>query len=132
MTGLHPGERVHVEAFEGTVYTVTAFNGHKSCDLVRVQTSDHGVVAVPESLVTRVNPAGWPPVCGDVWQAAGHEWYVRDAGTTDAIVIASFRPQEDIRTFFSSSHGDDNPEPGGSYGVEAFMRLRPVLVRRRA
>lgn len=69
------GQRVRVE-YTGTVERLNSFNG----ELVYVVPDGHDVTAFAHvSGVSAVNPAHWPPKVGDIWEAGGYEYMIRDA-----------------------------------------------------
>jgi hypothetical protein len=77
MTEYKAGRRVKVE-FEGTV---TAAGD----DYLRVRQegrpfSATGVtIAVEHATITLADPPDWPPQVGDIWEAEGQEYYVRQS-----------------------------------------------------
>ena len=121
MTDFKAGQRVHV-AFDAVVSSVHAIG-----NLIEVQREGNLFTnSIQREDVTLAEPANWPPQVGDVWEADGLDWYVRQyRGKLATFTIEPFdqanRPNE---------HYDD-AEIVGRYNVEEFKGLNPTLVRRR-
>lgn len=89
-----------------------------------------GPAAFPDSLADDIfarvaklrkppEPENWPPQVGDIWEAAGNEYYVREHGLAeDEAVVCAFGADVDPDLYF----GDD---------LDDFKVLKPKLVRRR-
>jgi hypothetical protein len=115
MTDYKVGQRVHVE-FEGVITDLES----KDCCL-KVETAQgfnhyvyvdkwDGPQADTGAKVTLADPENWPPQVGDIWEAAGKEYF--------AVVgwgIVALVPAED----------------GRAQDLKPFKTLNPVLVRRR-
>jgi hypothetical protein len=111
------GDRVHVE-FDGTV-------DYAGDQAILVHPDEAPIVhSVDNRLITLLDPAGWPPRVGDIWQAEGGEFYTRACRLESKrreVVIESMDGEP--VNFWEGSEDRS--------GLEDFKALRPVLVRRR-
>lgn len=110
MTEFKAGQRVRVE-WEGVV------ERQSSETILVVQASEgHSLFIDPtkDIKVTLLDPPGWPPRVGDIWEADGKEWFgwKSNAGTVGL-------------------KADNGYVRGSGNGWSDFKALNPVLVRRR-
>lgn len=131
MSFFYAGQRVRLKnsSIEGTVARVREVMGFTGGqDEIRIQVKDHGQVIAPESLVERAEPENWPPHIGDIWVTPnGEEYYVRqDHLWGTEIIIAPFT-REGKTEYYTKPN-----KLGNEHAVDAFMKLWPVLIRRRA
>jgi hypothetical protein len=107
------GTRVHVE-FDGVVH-----KGYGDVHPLHVAVSDGGSLHhlhLMSDNVTVIPPADWPPQIGDIWEADGHEYYVRQhCFDTERYAVEGFNQE-------TGSYSDD---------LDDFKALNPVLIRRR-
>ena len=124
MTEFTKGQHVKVKMeFEGTLVDPA---GPKAWWVV-TPNPDTGVPSqrlMFECEMEVLEPAGWPPQLGDVWEAEGEEYYVRkytmSTPTPMPVVVQSF----DKGPAYSDAYG--NPR-----NLPEFKALNPHLVRRR-
>ena len=123
MSRFKKGERVRV-VIEGEVNTyskggglyeaiyVTTGNGYE-CHYVLL-----GIAGSPKGTVSveRLDPAGWPPQVGDIWEADGREYCVQKWPLGAKVRVSSFDAPD---TYWYAIE------------LEGFKALNPVLVRRR-
>lgn len=112
MSEYKEGQRIHVE-FDGTV---TGQSG--SIVYVTHDTEKMGgyEFEVHSDSVTLLDPAGWPPQVGDIWEAEGREYYVRKN---------EYSHLEEKRQIVMV------PDAGSWVDLDDLKGLNPVLVRRR-
>ena len=118
MTELTKGQRVHVE-FDGVI---TSRDGIFVYD---VRSHDGADMAINSAYITPLDPGNWPPQVGDVWEADGTEYYVREnrsRGLLGTIVVDRFAREGRV---FSESRLN------GTANLNTFKSLSPTLVRRR-
>ena len=114
MSEFKVGQRVRVEyLYEGEILSA----GETTLSL-RVDGLSKGYarmvnIAAPGIIVTVLDPAGWPPQIGDLWEADGKEWFARydEYGNHSRIVLT--------------------PESGQWTDPDELKNLNPVLIRRR-
>src|ERR1019366_10345025 len=109
------GQRVHVE-FDGVI--------DLPCTNSAYVTSGNTTRWVSHKDITPLDPENWPPQVGDIWEAEGTEYYVREnrsRGLLDTIVVDRFAREGRV---FSESRLN------GTANLNTFKSLSPTLVRR--
>lgn len=115
MTEYRIGDRITV-TFTGTI---KSFDGYCGCANIREDNGHNHYVFLgsPDVEGTRVNPDNWPPQAGDIWEAEGNEYYVRQSRRQFA------------EPFIGSCNPDDPPFLHSEF--DRFKELNPRLIRRR-
>lgn len=112
------GDVAHVE-FDGTV--VNPDNDYDGFyNMVQIKDSDGltHFVYLNSNAIVRTGPAWWPPQAGDIWEADGGEYYVRNRSINGpSFVVCPFDAGAE-----STSYTD---------GLGEFKALNPTLIRRR-
>ena len=95
---------------------------------MEVRADDHDFSnSIKLEYITLADPANWPPQVGDVWEADGLDWYVRQyQGRAGSMVVEPF--DKDNHPDITYSYSDIYPSHGQ---LEDFVNLEPTLVRRR-
>jgi hypothetical protein len=107
------GDKVHVE-FDGTVHYVNYVN------VVTVKGPLGGLLAVPKTCVTVLEPADWPPQIGDIWAVGEIEYCARENYVLkDQMVVEPIDAYEREESFYEATMCN-------------FKALKPRLVRRRS
>lgn len=76
MSQLANGQRVRVEV-EGVVDSPDSIGTY-------VRDTDGRMIYVAWEMVTPLDPDHWPPQAGDIWEANGFEYMIRDVGSASA------------------------------------------------
>lgn len=115
MSKFKVGQRVRVEL----VGTVEDTNNHDGCLLIESTNGYNHYVYDRDSSVkiTDADPENWPPQVGDIWQADGLEYVVRENRSTSAYTVIESLNAHPNR-YYSSR-------------LDEFKALNPTLVRRR-
>ena len=122
MSEIKPGTRVHVE-FDGQVES-SVYGGVA----VKTKTGQFGgyTALVPIEAVTVIEPTDWEKYggarVGDIWEAAGKEFFVQDYGGCVPIAVSD--------TFYGAG-GRSYSLDRNSATLDEFKELNPRLVRRR-
>jgi hypothetical protein len=116
------GQRVKVE-FEGVVHITP--EGER---MVYVNAGrDNYTAWVPVSTVTQLDPDHWPPQVGDIWEADGHEYMIRDARSASATTRRNVGYDKGYLLVSPLDHAA--PTMRGRY--DDLKAANPKLIRRR-
>jgi hypothetical protein len=110
--GLKPGDPVHVE-FDAA-YQCQGDNFYQE-GYVELRTENPPSTTILNKnrlKITRRDPENWPPQAGDVWEADGEVWFVRNHSGGWQIVPAVY---------------NGTAYYGKSEGIARFKALNPVL-----
>jgi hypothetical protein len=119
---MQTGTRVRV-TFEGEFVRQGPATG-----LIAVRNDKTGKVDYVDSVqVTQIEPNFWPPQVGDIWEAAGHEYMIRDARSASNTTRRSVG--YDVGFLLVSPLDATAPSLRGR--LDELQAANPKLIRRR-